>query len=743
MGVDMDLKFEKSCIVRHSPKTVLRSHWHSLSTEKRKENAKDAREDDLLILNEDFLEIDFGRYRSASCKTISSRPIEPEGNVEFSRGSVYQSSQEIRRMKNIGTSGRRRKIELSRGSNTTSSVSIVDSLCPSDEESPRKRSSVISLSLDSYCTTSNNKPKMHPRTTDRLKDICLNVDDRKMQCAEALGRDSTGDLKFLCSKNIGRSNDSNRLQERDKVRPLPKSLSAKVEMPPSPSVSESHPSSKTSSKVRLNPVRKMFDPLIKSKSLRSPVTYAREDGLVQTIGMVHLRRDRTFRRSTTTSHDFSSTSQNCRLSTQVPKIGCSQSMVQESPVHLHGFLKCRDKHGVPFFEFSLKCREEVLVAQTWKSNNSFSWVYTFHSLDGRKKSSAEEWALNDGEKESSIVGQMQVCCYLCSERKGTRSFNNSLMTEFVLYDIAHARRSTGRKSQDQASSLPGVKCVSRNTPRCVGRTSKIDDIANAVKNQHQRKHTRDSRDLDSLNLYPWAPSELRPDLEIAAVVIQIPYEKTERLKYKRGDKIDDNAHPSLLNLSVFEQTKEQLPERTCNAVQVVLPTGNHGLPDCDSRGPSSLLERWRSGGGCDCGGWDMACPLTVLGNPKIQFTEDQSLVDNQKPLELFLQGAKEITPALTMKFVEEGNYAVDFHAHLSSLQAFFISVATLHGSGVMSASRQEIKEVPLSNPLKTLIEEDVQILIEAVSEDKKAPEKMKDMPSSYALNPPFSPIARV
>lgn len=736
----MDLNFEKSCTMRHSPKTVLRSHRHSLSTEKRKENAKHAREDDLLILNEDFLEIDFGRYRSASCKTTSSRPV--EGNVEFRRGSVYQSSREIRRMNNIGTLERRRKIEVSRGSNTTSSVSIVDSLCPSDEESLRKRSSVISLSLD-LNSSSNNKSNMQPPTTDRSKDIRLNVDDRKMQCAEALDRDSMGDLKFRCGKNIGHSNDSNRLQERDKVRPFSKMLSAKVEMPPSPSLSESRPSSKTSSKVRLNSVRKMFDPLIKSKSLRSSLTYAREDGLVQTTGTVHVRRDRTFRRSTTTSYDFSSTSHNCRLTAQVPETDCSHSTVQESPVHLHGFLKCRDKHGVPFFEFSLKCREEVLVAQKWKANNSFSWVYNFHSLDGRKKSGAEEWALDDGEKELSMVGQMQVCCYLCSELKGTRSFDNSLMTEFVLYDIAHARRSTARKSQDQASSLPEVKCVSRNNPRCVGRTSKIDDIANAVKIQHQRRHTLDSRDPDRLNLYPWAPSKLRPDLEIAAVVIQVPYEKTESLKYKRGDKIDDYAHPSLLNLSAFEQTKVQLPERSCNTVQVVIPTGNHGLPDCDSHGPSSLLERWRSGGGCDCGGWDMACPLSVFGNPKIQFTENQSLVDNQKPLELFLQGAKETTPALTMKFVEEGNYAVDFHAHLSSLQAFFISVAMLHGSGVMSASRQETKEAPLSNSLKTLIEEEVQILIGAVAEDKKAPEKMKDMPSSYALNPPFSPIARV
>jgi hypothetical protein len=130
---------------------------------------------------------------------------------------------------------------------------------------------------------------------------------------------------------------------------------------------------------------------------------------------------------------------------------------------------------------------------------------------------------------------------------------------------------------------------------------------------------------------------LHPDLEIAAVVIQLPFAKRESLKYRRGDKGSDEMHSNLLNLSVGEQRRKTIPDKeNPENVKVVIPTGNHSLPSGDSRGPSSLLDRWRSGGGCDCGGWDMACPLTVFGNPGIQCAEDEPLLDNQRPLELFL-----------------------------------------------------------------------------------------------------------
>jgi hypothetical protein len=43
---------------------------------------------------------------------------------------------------------------------------------------------------------------------------------------------------------------------------------------------------------------------------------------------------------------------------------------------------------------------------------------------------------------------------------------------------------------------------------------------------------------------------------------------------------------------------------------VVLPRGEHSMPSQST----SLMERWRSGSSCDCGGWDLGCGLEVLSS---------------------------------------------------------------------------------------------------------------------------------
>lgn len=110
-----------------------------------------------------------------------------------------------------------------------------------------------------------------------------------------------------------------------------------------------------------------------------------------------------------------------------------------------------------------------------------------------------------------------------------------------------------------------------------------------------------------------------------------------------------------------------------------------------------------------------------------------------------MQGRKENTPALTMMFLEEGLYAVDFHAQLSTLQAFSICVGILHGSEASIAAAQEKSvQLPHCNSLKALIEDEVKFLIKAVTEEEeKFTKRAKDIPQSYMINPPFSPIARV
>lgn len=103
-------------------------------------------------------------------------------------------------------------------------------------------------------------------------------------------------------------------------------------------------------------------------------------------------------------------------------------------------------------------------------------------------------------------------------------------------------------------------------------------------------------------------------------------------------------------------------------------------------------------------------------------------------------------PALTLRVVREGEYAVDFHAKLSTLQAFAICVAALHAAETSSFTHQS-SNVPVlpRNSLKVPIEDEVKFIIEAVTgeEKKNITRKVKEIPPSFALNPPFSPIARV
>ncbi|KAF3336877.1 hypothetical protein FCM35_KLT19463 [Carex littledalei] len=51
---------------------------------------------------------------------------------------------------------------------------------------------------------------------------------------------------------------------------------------------------------------------------------------------------------------------------------------------------------------------------------------------------------------------------------------------------------------------------------------------------------------------------------------------------------------------------------SAGSLTAILPSGIHGA---SARGePSPLIERWRSGGECDCGGWDEGCRLTILNS---------------------------------------------------------------------------------------------------------------------------------
>ncbi|KAJ0915614.1 putative tubby-like protein [Helianthus annuus] len=108
---------------------------------------------------------------------------------------------------------------------------------------------------------------------------------------------------------------------------------------------------------------------------------------------------------------------------------------------------------------------------------------------------------------------------------------------------------------------------------------------------------------------------------------------------------------------------------------VILPGGTHGVP---SKGePSPLVDRWRSGGVCDCGGWDVGCRLRTFSN---QAQSSGSRSDNvhmtARQFELYSQGEfQNKRPIFSLSPLKEGIFSIDFNSSLSPLQAFSICIS--------------------------------------------------------------------
>lgn len=306
---------------------------------------------------------------------------------------------------------------------------------------------------------------------------------------------------------------------------------------------------------------------------------------------------------------------------------------------------------------------------------------------------------------------MQVSSYLCSEvgKDGIR--NNSVITEFVLYDIAHARRSFSVEEKTQCTGN------TQPAPCIVADKSISGDSPQRINMMDQQNNARNNSEVSTS--CPWSEEDLYPHLEIAATVIQIPFNKDKSKELKNGS--------------------------APGTIKVVTPSGLHGLPSDNEASPSALLDRWRYGGGCDCGGWDMACPIIVLGNAYDNNWADSVTKESLHPMELLVQGSKEELPALSMKTNGKGQLLVDFHARLSALQAFSVCISLLHCSEAsMAVSIEKGKHKLYSSSLKMLLEEEVRHLIEAVTaEEKKSKTKREKAPPSIVLDPPFSPMGRV
>ncbi|KAI8560613.1 hypothetical protein RHMOL_Rhmol04G0271700 [Rhododendron molle] len=152
------------------------------------------------------------------------------------------------------------------------------------------------------------------------------------------------------------------------------------------------------------------------------------------------------------------------------------------------------------------------------------------------------------------------------------------------------------------------------------------------------------------------------------------------------------------------------------STRVIIPGGVHGLP-CKGV-PSPLIDRWKSGGSCDCGGWDVGCKLRILAN------ENHRQCLNKYRFELFDQEeTQDNQPIFSMRPLEKGNFSVEFSSSISMLQAFSICVVVI--SSQMSFDFSE-----LNHP----------------AEEKWLQESNNvrgEAPTKYVQSPPSSPVGRV
>ncbi|KAG8092483.1 hypothetical protein GUJ93_ZPchr0012g19435 [Zizania palustris] len=607
---------------------------------------------------------------------------------------MYQSSSDVSRLRKIQEG--RRESDSAYSRDLFMSFEIVDSSSqPSTSgayfSKQRSRSCKTSSSMEASNKVNIATREFHGLSLRELPDENSRLGRPRMDCnlLKDCERDGfleisfdedttkgvhTRQLEGSCSKYTG-SNcqqpvdvcpDGSEHGGGDLVSKLSKSMSTKVGVLDATCLPEGIHGANDTTKTRSSPFKKIMYPIMKSKSLRNSSLMEKENGKSSSLpveGKGSVSRKSLLSGSSRTEQSIKP---NCQESREAQPL-----TVTSSPTHLHAVLKLDHSNDAFGFEFCTKGPEESIYTNSWKAENEMNWIYTFHSTGKRtstvgKTSKDRRWCL------PPIVGQMHVSSYLYSEVGQSGVLNNSAINEFVLFDIAHARRS---------SAVGRIQCTDSNKPAfCSGVNNSISRGYLESNNLMERPiTTRNDSDASASSL--WSREDLHPHLEVAAVVIQVPFHKT--------------------------QSKERKDGSQSATIKVAAAGGAHGLPRDDETSPSPLLDRLKSGGGCDCGGWDMSCPIAVLDNTYDSHWVDSVMTESKHPMELFFKGNKEALPALSIKADGEGHFLVDFHARLSALQAFSVCICLIHCSEVSSASGiEKFKHKLYSSSLKMLLKDE-------------------------------------
>ncbi|XP_057509013.1 uncharacterized protein LOC130791751 [Actinidia eriantha] len=344
---------------------------------------------------------------------------------------------------------------------------------------------------------------------------------------------------------------------------------------------------------------------------------------------------------------------------------------------LQALLRIVIKNGLPLFTFAVDNNSDILAATMRKANasskNDNYWIYTFFTVHELKKKNG--W-INHGGKGKS------------------RSYIPNAIAQMTVSDPRFSNLAN-HNSVDEVSIREFVLFALDLT--------KVEQRMSNLQTQ-----TND---------------------ELAAIIVKVPKE-TSRSLNKYGKPSNYVYNPSAID--GFRENGSCVRSKDLSAM-VILPGGVHGLA---SKGkPSPLIERWKSGGLCDCGGWDMGCRLSVLSNQTKLARRSSKTHNTADKFELFSQGEiLEDTPVFSLSPFKEGIFSVEFNSSVSFLQAFSICIAVLN-------SREPYELSELSKLFEEKYSEESTVV---VNDGIKASSQVKpEVPAIYASYPPLSPIGRV
>ncbi|XP_075512174.1 uncharacterized protein LOC142547670 isoform X1 [Primulina tabacum] len=369
-----------------------------------------------------------------------------------------------------------------------------------------------------------------------------------------------------------------------------------------------------------------------------------------------------------------------------------QSSCSTSATMYQGMLTCAWKNGLPHYVYTVDDRPEVYVADLSKveslDDKILDCVYTFHSRKGGKKGN------NSCEIYLEKVGTMRVSnsITLCSDN------SDVIETRFVLSVSNHDHHGkiqtsnhTLKKNKMLAKKVVDVFRSSRSYKH---RTFYKNEAPRAILEDASSNPSRETQ--ESFDQYEdGAESKHVQDIESAAIVVKDHVFGNSKVADFGGWGMKFLEKPGN-NTSLVTSLENSMPSKcTQNSVQrsttidVLIPAGFHGGPRTINSGPSSLIERWINGGRCDCGGWDIGCPLTIL-NTKSSCTDLSRLYDDSQECnstDLFIQGSKQTIPVMKMVNIHDGLFYINFQSNLSVLQSFAIAAAIIHSRSPVPQSK--------------------------------------------------------